>query len=57
MKFRLTVAPKISETFIGTSVTKNDYQPRTNIAKNENGYLFTDSHSIRVVCLDTHQNQ
>jgi hypothetical protein len=35
---------------------KIDYQPRTNIAKNEIGYLFTDCHSVRVVRLDTHQN-
>jgi hypothetical protein len=47
MSFKLTVRPKnIRELFRGMNDFKKGYQPRTNIAKNEEGDLVTNCHSI-----------
>jgi hypothetical protein len=47
MTFKLTVGPQnIRELFRGISDLKKGYQPRTNIAKNEEADLVTDCHGI-----------
>jgi len=37
---------RIRDLYRGISDFKKGYQPRNNIVKDENGYWFTDSHSI-----------
>jgi predicted GIY-YIG superfamily endonuclease len=43
---KLTVRPRISETNRDISYFKKSYQPKTNILKDEKGFLVTDSHKI-----------
>ena len=46
MKLKLTIRPRISETYREASMILRGYQPTTNTGKGEKGDMFTSSHSI-----------
>jgi hypothetical protein len=46
MSLKQRVRTNISETYIEINEFEKEYQPSTNIANDENGYLLADDHSI-----------
>jgi hypothetical protein len=46
MNLKQTFRTRISETCIGASMTKQGYQPKTNVVKDEKGDLVADCHSV-----------
>jgi hypothetical protein len=46
LKQTVETKKKIIDMYRGINEYKNGYQPRTNLVKDQNGNLLTDSHSI-----------